>query len=245
MRTRYRVWSTRCFWVCFPRLCCFRASSWRFLLSLGVCACACVLRRLVCPRAERSSDGSPPSLRCLCHPRHFGSSQLHTRALFLRPQFTPYAVVRMSGFTVFSGDAKAAASQLDPLWKQSCASAMSTRISSQRSIATASSLRRCSSRSTGQWKALPRYSKKRLGWVQAKAVPTNANLLSSSQHGRKARFSLRRRTELMLSHGRSVEEVRKKYSVVTHLWLLAKMLQPSRPMYAELDEKCGITFWKS
>ena len=37
----------------------------------------------------------------------------------------------------------------------------------------------------------------------AKALPTSANLLSSSQHGKKARFSLRRKPKWMQSHGHS------------------------------------------
>ena len=41
---------------------------------------------------------------------------------------------------------------------------------------------------------------------------------------------------------RSLEELRRKYWVMKHMWLLAKMRQPSRPTYADLDEKTWNDF---
>ena len=40
----------------------------------------------------------------------------------------------------------------------------------------------------------------------------------------------------------TVEDLRRKYWVMTHMWQLAKMRQPSRPMYADLDEKTWNNF---
>ena len=40
----------------------------------------------------------------------------------------------------------------------------------------------------------------------------------------------------------SIEKLRRKYWVMTHMWLLAKMRQPSRPMYADLEEKTWNNF---
>ena len=40
----------------------------------------------------------------------------------------------------------------------------------------------------------------------------------------------------------TIEDLRRKYWVMTHMWQLAKMRQPSRPMYADLDEKTWSNF---
>ena len=74
-------------------------------------------------RAARPSNGSPPySDRCPCHPRHHGSSQLRTRALFLRPLFTPYAVCQASQSSRTTPRPQHRNSST--LWKQPCASSM-------------------------------------------------------------------------------------------------------------------------
>ena len=40
----------------------------------------------------------------------------------------------------------------------------------------------------------------------------------------------------------TIEDLRKKYQAMSHMWLLAKMRQPTRPLYADLKE---TTFSKS
>ena len=114
---------------------------------------------------------------------------------------TPYAVVRVSGFMVFSDSAKAAAPQLEPtleaaLRKYDVHENIITafRCNFVKSQAVVIALDRTVEGLTG-------LSKKLLGWMPAKASPTNANLLNSSQHGRKARFSLRPKPKWMQSHG--------------------------------------------
>ena len=52
-----------------------------------------------------------------------------------------------------------------------------------------------------------------------------------------ANLRVQTRRRYLSSMPRTVEELRKKYWVMTHMWLLAKMRQPSRAMYADLDEK--------
>ena len=192
---------------------------------------------------------------------------------------------------------------------------------------------------TGQWKASQRLPKKRLGWTQAKALPTSANLLSSSQESKiqsetktkvdavarapgepishlpadwesimkgarqkygaripeyyftsqsyfeafdekvnegwlrpetlaqvvslgeeeaqertqqerpkqlhltlDANLTVQTRRRYLSSMPSSIEELRKKYWVMTQMWLLAKMRQPSRPKNADLDEKTWNNF---
>ena len=49
--------------------------------------------------------------------------------------------------------------------------------------------------------------------------------------------------QVPLLHARhSIEDLRRKYWVMTHMWQLAKMRQPSRPMYADLDERTWNNF---
>ena len=57
-----------------------------------------------------------------------------------------------------------------------------------------------------------------------------------------ANLTVQTRRRYLSSMPRSVEELRKKYVVMTHMCLLAKMRQPSRAMYADLEEKTWNTF---
>ena len=57
-----------------------------------------------------------------------------------------------------------------------------------------------------------------------------------------ANLTVQTRRRYLSSMPRWVEELRKKYWVMTHMWLLAEMRQPSRAMTADLDEKTWNTF---
>ena len=57
-----------------------------------------------------------------------------------------------------------------------------------------------------------------------------------------ANLTLQTRRRYLSSTPSFNEELRKKYWVMTHMWLLAKMRQPNRPMFADLDEKTWNTF---
>ena len=57
-----------------------------------------------------------------------------------------------------------------------------------------------------------------------------------------ANLTVQTRRRFLSSMPRTVEDLRRKYWVMTHMWLLAKMRQPSRAMYADLDEHTWNTF---
>ena len=51
-----------------------------------------------------------------------------------------------------------------------------------------------------------------------------------------ANLTVQTRRRYLSSMPSSIEEHRKKCWVMTHMWLLAKMRQPNRPTFADLDE---------
>ena len=57
-----------------------------------------------------------------------------------------------------------------------------------------------------------------------------------------ASLTVQKRRRYLSSMPSSIEELRKKYWVMTHMWLLAKMRQHSRPLYTDLDEKTWNNF---
>ena len=44
------------------------------------------------------------------------------------------------------------------------------------------------------------------------------------------------------SMSNTIEELRNKYQVMTHMWLLAQMRQPTRPVYSDLKESTFTKF---
>ena len=59
-----------------------------------------------------------------------------------------------------------------------------------------------------------------------------------------ANLSVQTRRRYLSSMTATIEDLRRKYWVMTHMWQLATMRQPSRPMYTDLDEKTW-NIWRS
>ena len=57
-----------------------------------------------------------------------------------------------------------------------------------------------------------------------------------------ANFTVQTRRRYLSSMPSSIEELRKKYWDMTHVRLLAKMRQPNKPMFADLDEQTWNSF---
>ena len=57
-----------------------------------------------------------------------------------------------------------------------------------------------------------------------------------------ANLTVQTRRRYLSSMPVTIEDLRRKYWVMTHMWLLAKMRQPSRPMYSDLDERTWNNF---
>ena len=121
---------------------------------------------------------------------------------------SPPAVLRVSGFTEFSDDAKVAAPELQPTLEAAlrkyaqvrCPRGCQHRVPFANRIKSQAVFIALDQTVEGVTETLKEAFG---GGCQPRLSPTNENLLNSSQHGKSARFSLRPRTELMLSPGRA------------------------------------------